>query len=124
MRILGVWTGCPALRAGQSDAPQRSFDVRIRGFQRLGQTKFLFSLIDVAHLAVSEAELFVQIGFDGAVTTDFNGLLKLADSFGPVMCRARRQSIVAESAGLVDDVAFLLHVALAGHQARGVVRIG
>ena len=66
----------------------------------LAAQQFLFAVVEVASLAVDQAQFLVKVGFRSAVAALRDGRLQLPDRFGPVVCGRGHDPLFASVSAL------------------------
>ena len=98
------------------DELQGALDLRIRRLEGFGGQQFPFTVVEVAGLAINQAQFLEKVGFHHAVTALRDGRLQLAGGFGPVMSGGGDDTVVCQRTSVIQDAPLLLYLDIAGHE--------
>ena len=77
-------------------------DLGISGLERFGGQQFLFAVVEVASLAIDQAQFLVKVGFHRAVAALGDCVLQLSDRFGPVVSGRRDDTVICQRSRAVS----------------------
>jgi hypothetical protein len=103
------------------DELQGALNLQIGRLEGFGGQQFLFTVVEVAGLAINQAQFLEKVGFHHAVTALCDGRLQLAGGFGPVMSGGGDDTVVGQRTGAIQDAPLFLYLNIASHE---LVRLG